>query len=223
MPLGSTTYYIKSYYIKSVVITSFWLVVLAAHAGGCSDDQPLVTVESLRSSEDADQESWNVDLNITEDGLPRLHLTAPHVLKYERPDSIFMLLKSLDGDSTRIRVRVDIFDESGDSSAVVFADQIYYYERENRFVAEGDVVATSRKGSTIQSEHLEWTEDDRKMRTPGFATIISPRRRMTGYNLEANEDLSNARLERVTGTFEPEDDSGGSDDSTDSDDSGANL
>lgn len=174
--------------------------------GGCTDDQPLVTIDSLRSSEDADQESWGVELTITEDGIRRLHLTAGHVLKYERPDSIFMLLQSLDEDT--VRVRVDIFDAIGDSSAIVFADRIHYYERENRFVAQGNVIAASSSGGTIESEHLAWTESDRKLRTPGFATIITPGQRMAGYNLEANEDISNATLERVTGTFVPEDEPG---------------
>ena len=147
-----------------------------------------------------------MDLTISEDGLQRLHLTAAHVLKYERPDSSFMLLQSLEEDT--VRVRVDIFDTVGDSSAIVFADRIYYYELENRFEAQGNVNAASSSGSTIKSEHLAWTESDRKLRTPGFATIISPGQSMAGYNLEANEDLTDATLERVVGTFEPQEESG---------------
>ncbi|TDI72803.1 MAG: LPS export ABC transporter periplasmic protein LptC [Bacteroidetes bacterium] len=180
-------------YSSATLISLFFIFM-----SGCADNQPPVTIESLRSSEDPDQESWNVDLTITENGYLRLHLTAGHVLKYERPDSIFMLLQSADGDS--VRVKVDIFDVAGDSSAVVFADRIYYYERENRFVAHGDVVATSISGTVIESEHLTWTEEDRKLRTPGFATITESGRRTSGYRLVANEDLSEAILENFTGT-----------------------
>ena len=165
--------------------------------GGCADDGPPVTVRSIQSSGDADQESWNVDFTITEDGLPRIQARAGHVLKYERPDSIYMLLQSAPGDTAR--VRVDIFNEAGGESAIVQADRIYYYEREHRFVALGAVTAESISGSSIASEHLEWTENDRKLRTPGFATISSDAGTFSGYRLEANEDLSESTLELPSG------------------------
>ena len=179
--------------------TAFIALTLSA----CTDELPTVTVASLQSEQDADQESWGVVLNISENGLPRLHLTASHVLKYERPDSTFMLLQSMETDS--VRVVVHIFSTDGDSSAVVVADRIYYYEKEGRFVAQGEVVVTSSQDLRIESEHLVWTEEDRKIRTAGFATIIWPNRTMAGYGLEANEDLSEASLARFTGSFFPED------------------
>lgn len=180
-------------------LTPVMVVSLSVPVLSCGEKPSAVTVASLQSSEDADQESWGVLLRITEDGKPRLVLTAGHVLKYERPDSTFMLLQSTDADS--FRVRVDIFNADGDSSAVIFADRIYYYEQENRFVAQGEVIVTALAGRSIESEHLIWTEDDRKIRTPGFATIVSPGQTISGYSLEANEDLSEATLARVSGTF----------------------
>ncbi len=178
------------------------IVFFAFSLSACTDEIPAVTVASLQSELDADQESWGVVLHISENGLPRLNLTASHVLKYDRPDSTFMLLQSTETDSSRVLVH--IFSVEGDSSAIVVADRIYYYEREGRFVAQGDVVVTSSENVRIESEHLVWTEEDRKIRTAGFATIILPEKTIAGYSLEANEDLSDTKLARITGTFFPE-------------------
>ncbi len=38
------------------------------------------------------------------------------------------------------------------------------------------------------------------MRTPGFVRLTTAAERLQGYNLEANEDLTNYSLKRITGT-----------------------
>ncbi|NNF04414.1 MAG: LPS export ABC transporter periplasmic protein LptC, partial [Rhodothermales bacterium] len=100
------------------------------------------------------------------------------------------------------RVRVDLFDESGDSSAVVFADRITYFERERRFDARGGVQAHTPDDKHLFSEHLSWSEADRRIRTPGFVRIRMPDRTLSGYGLTADEDLQNYSIARASGAVE---------------------
>ncbi|NNF03889.1 MAG: hypothetical protein HKN17_05425, partial [Rhodothermales bacterium] len=102
---------------------------------GCQSRQPPVTVESVLAEDAPDQESWSPRMFISEDGVRRIHMRAAYMARYETPDSTYMVLGA--GDAPGQRVRVDLFDENGDSSAVVFADRITYFERERRFDARG--------------------------------------------------------------------------------------
>ncbi len=166
--------------------------------GGCERQAAAPTMEAVRSEGAPDQESWDVRLAVSEDGLPRAHLEAPYLARYERRDSSFSLLQS-PPDSLAGRVTAQLFDEAGDSSATVRADRLFYYDRERRFEAQGNVVVVTPEGKRLESEHLAWREDERRVRTPGFVRITTPTERIQGYDLVADENLDNYRIARVTG------------------------
>jgi LPS export ABC transporter protein LptC len=176
------------------------LLLLAVFLSACGQRETRVTVESVMEETRPDQESWSPKLFISQEGHPRIHMRAAYMARYETPDSTYMVLGAGDGEGDR--VRVDLFDESGDSSAVVFADRITYFERERRFVARGAVRAHTPDNKHLYSEHLSWSETDRRIRTPGFARIEMPDRTLSGYGLTADEDLENYSIARVSGAIE---------------------
>jgi ketosteroid isomerase-like protein len=157
-------------------------------------------------AEDApDEESWGTVTHITDAGKPVLDMQAAYTARFEAEeptDSTYMVLSGL--DSLSDRVRVDLYDEDGDSSAVVFADQLTYYEREKQFVARGNVVVTTRDGEHVEAEHLAWSESLKKIWTPGFARFREGEDIWEGYNFEATDDLKEKHLENVTGVFHPD-------------------
>jgi len=175
-----------------------FVMVLSAAVTGCQMHESGVTVQTLRDEEAPSSESWSPDMLITENGLPRLHMKAGYMARYETPDSTYMILTATDEDSDR--VRVFIFDAEGDSSAVVTSDRITYDERARKFVAEGGVVVQARDERWLFSEHLAWTELNARIRTPGFATIQTPSEKLSGYGLDADEELKDFSLARVSGT-----------------------
>jgi len=177
------------------------LVILLASmfAAGCGDREPHVSVESVLAEDRPGQESWSPRLFISEEGLPRIHIRAAYMEQFEAQDSTYMVLGA--GDQPGERVRVDLFDEQGDSSAVVFADRITFFERERRFEARGGVEAHTPDDKHLFSEHLSWSEADRRIRTPGFARIRMPDRTLSGFGLTADEDLKNYSISRVSGAM----------------------
>lgn len=179
----------------------FWilLVVVTVALIGCSRRESPVSVASLRAEEDPVQESWNPKLYISENGKPRIHMTAQYMARYERGDSTFLVLSgTADGG---VRVRVYLFDEAGDSSAVVTADRLTYFDRENRFVARGNVFVLTKDSTRLESEHLAWSERDRQVTTPGFFRYMSATQNVSGYQLVADEDLKNYSISRPSGVF----------------------
>ena len=103
------------------------------------------------------------------------------------------------------RVTVHLFDDRGDSSAVLRADRIVYFQDEGRFVARGDVEVISQDEDRLETETLEWVESEQRVSTPGFVRITTPTEQIQGYQLEAEEDLDTYRLAEITGRFEVED------------------
>ncbi len=73
-----------------------------------------------------------------------------------------------------------------------------YFDREKRFEAEGRVVVVTREGKRLESEQLVWLEDERKVRTESFVSIVSSTERVQGYGLVADEDLKNYEIGRFS-------------------------
>ena len=162
-----------------------------------------VTVQTLLEQDGPTSESWNAEMNIFEGGLPRIKLQAAYLAQYETPDSSYTVLTALIENMDW--VRVDIFNEKGDSSAVVHANRITYYDRERRFVAEGNVVVESAEDRWLFAEHLSWSEQTARISTPGYSTLRTPKETLSGYMLDADENFFDFSMARVVGTVQTED------------------
>lgn len=182
--------------------SGWWLFVIAAFcAVGCAPQGRTVSVDAVLSEGDPDQEAWGTILQIMENGVPRLSLSADYMARFETPDSTYMVLSRMDSSSRRVEVQ--IHDETGGDRARVRANQVVYVETQRRFNATGRVVAVTGDGRQVQSEHLSWTEASGRVSTPGFATITTPSQIMSGWGLDADEALTDMRLSRVSGSVLP--------------------
>jgi len=150
------------------------------------------------------RESWEVDYYVNEtvrgsgESRPRLHIFSVYMATYEQGDSTFTLMRGY-SDTLSQRVIVHLFDTEGDTSAVVHANRLIYYDEERRFSASGRVVVTTEAGKRLESEDLFWDEKERKIRTPGFTRITTPMETIQGYQLVAEEDLDTYTLARISG------------------------
>ncbi len=183
---------------RTLTRSTFILLLFAVLLIGCEVHETGVTVQTLRDDDAPASESWGTTMVITEDGRNRLHMQADYMARYETPDSTWMVLTG--ADELTDRVHVVIFDAEGDTSAVVSAQRIMWHERQRRFVARGDVQADAGEDRHLESEHLAWMESRARVTTPGFATIRTPNETLSGYGLDADENLSDFTLARVTGT-----------------------
>ncbi len=187
--------------------------VLAAALALAGCDQQGATQRMAEATEAAaapDQTSRGVAFTVYEQDRPRVHITAAQMKRFETEDSTYTVLdgpEDLAAEDTAARdtaaaaqrVTAHLFDEAGDSSAVITADRLFYYEDEDRYEARGRVVVNTVDGRRLESEHLSWRAEERRIRTPGFVRITTPGDRIQGYGLVATEDLSSYRLSNVTG------------------------
>lgn len=176
---------------RAVVLTLTLLLMACEHRGG----DP-VTIAELRAEREPVEELADAKIQTSENGLPRIHIEADVMQKFETEDSTYMVMQ---GDTSSDRVLVRLFDEQGQPSAVIKANRVIQNEGERRFEARGDVEVVTVTGKRLESEELRWQEDERIIRSSGFVRIETPTEQLSGYELEASEDLESYRLERVTG------------------------
>ena len=179
--------------LRSLIVGTAVLLLVA----GCSrrgDAIPSdVVLEDL-----PDQETWDVALALSMNGRRRALVRAPYLARFEHEDSTFARFGPADALDTT-RVHVEVFDEAGAPSATVESDRLLYFDRERRFLAEGEVVVQTVTGKTLRSEALTWDEAARRLRTDGFVRITTPDEQLQGYRLDADESLDTYSLARITG------------------------
>ena len=166
---------------------------------GCSEpDIASPSLNDLREEQLPDQESWFAQFDVMDGEQPRLRIYADYLAKYVTDDSTYMILKG-HPDSLNSRVLAYLFDEVGDSSATILADEMIYYEKDRRIESKGNVIVNTKDEKRLETEFLIWHEIDRRVKTSGFVHITTPRENIQGYNLDADEDLENYEIARVTG------------------------
>ena len=174
-----------------MLLTAFSVISGCEHRGGDA-----ITLAELRAEREPVEELFGARIQTSENGRPRLHIEAAAMRKFETDDSTYVVLE---GDTASPRVLVRLFDENGQPSAVISADVVVRHEDEGRFEARGDVDVVTVTDRRLDAETLHWQDEERIIRSSGFVVIETPTQHLSGYELEATEDLESYRLERVTG------------------------
>jgi len=176
---------------SSVLFRLFLFLIL--FASSCTP-QDLSGISGLPSSGPS-KESWNVQITLSQADIDsdtsftRLIISADHVRWIGEQDSTIQHLQGLER-----KVEIEIYDSSGVFSAFLEADRVSYYEDEEYFVAEGDVVIETNDDRTLITERIEWWESDQLLRTKSFVHIRTPEETISGTGLEATENLRSYQI-----------------------------
>lgn len=180
----------------AIRLLAMWIFVVVA---GCQEpDIAAPSLEDVLKEQLPDQESWFTQFDVMQGPQPRLQIHADYMAKFEETDSTYMRLTG-HPDSLNRRVLAYLFDEVGDSSATIVADEMIYFESDRIIESKGNVIVNTNDKKKLETEFLIWHEIDKRVRTSGFVRITTPREQIQGYNLDADEDLENYEIARVTG------------------------
>jgi LPS export ABC transporter protein LptC len=178
-----------------IMLAGLQLTALACFSGRHGPE-----IETSWEEEGLVQESWGVTFSAYESGNPRLRIHAPHLRRYEKGDSLYMVLEA------RAPGRVQVFLQEDDRTSVELrAILVTYFESSGEILAEGAVHVISDDGREVQTEHLRWIREEGRLRAPGFVTVLTEDGRISGYGLTASENLSSWTIHRITGEFTVDD------------------
>lgn len=125
-----------------------------------------------------DQVIENSTFTFSEEGIRSAVIWAKYVEVYERLD-----LKKAK------QVRADFYDKDGKHASVLVADSGVIQERRRKFEALGNVVVTTDEGIKLNTQTLRWDPEKAKIVTDDFVTVTKDQNVITGYGLEADQEL----------------------------------
>lgn len=99
-------------------------------------------------------------------------------------------------------VFIEFFDEAGAVSSNLSANTAFYYKAENKWKGQGKVeVKNMEKQEQLNTEELFWFPVKKNISTDKFVTIRTGQEVMYGTGLEAKQDMSEYKIQKVEGEF----------------------
>jgi LPS export ABC transporter protein LptC len=138
------------------------------------------------------REVENMELFYSESSVVKVKMRAPIVYEF------------LNGDREFPKgIHIEFYDAFGKLESTLDANHAYYFKEENKWRGRGDVVVKNvLKKEQLNTEELFWKPAEHKIFTDKFVTIRQQGDVIYGEGMEANEDLSDFEITRVTGDFE---------------------
>ena len=142
--------------------------------------------EALADSILSTTESWDVDMNIIEDGKLILNLKGDYAFT----------IKQSDLHETRISgpVLIKIFKENGKLESTVTCDSALYKPDDSEFEMFRNVRVVTEDGRKLSSEYLKWERRVDRVSTPEFVIFISPPDSIAANGFFGDTDLTNYTL-----------------------------
>jgi len=164
--------------------------VLIVMVAGCEEKIRPTVLPEIDSKTLPHQESWNSTITISDSGVVKAIIDAGYIRVYEEPRRTLLS----DG------VVVDFYDEEGVKTSVLTSLEASVNDVTNDLEAWGNVVVVSESDSTVlRTERLFWDNRRELIHTPEFVRIVSPQEKIQGTGFEAEQNLKNYRIFKVSG------------------------
>lgn len=142
-----------------------------------------------RTPASVEQEAWGWSTVVTRNGVPRVFVKAEHLVRPSPADPA-----SLDGGVT-----VLFFGSTGkDTVSRLRSDRALLEDENDRLVAIGRVILTSRDSTHLATDTLVWNRKSDLIRGGGRVLIRRPGGEETGVGFEATSDLKRWSMREVT-------------------------
>lgn len=148
----------------------------------CSDEKVKPSINTALNVEELPaQESWNAKVIFTDSGKTQAILYSGHL-------RIFTGARETLLDSG---VKVDFYNEQQTVSTVLTSKKGRVDDITRNLFAIDSVVAVNDSGVTLITEELMWRNQDRKILSNKFVTILTKTEKIEGFGFESDQRLNN--------------------------------
>ena len=175
-------------------VSLMWLGLVLVIGSACSDisqQEKKKIEEALRDSLLSVTESWDVDMQLIENGKNVAHITGSHAAQYEQNKK----------KVTKIQgpVTITVYDDSAEVNAVVKSNRAEYQSEDMIFHCYGNVRVDTKENRHLESEYLYWNRNIDSVKTPDFVVITTPSDSISGTGFKGTLDLSSYSIKNVQG------------------------
>lgn len=159
--------------------------------GELSEEQTEQVDEALQDSLTSTTETWDIDMELIEEGIKKVRLWGSYAATFNEDE----------GNITRIKgpVKIHVFDTTGAVETEVFSDRAEYQPEDAIFEFFGNVEVNTADDRHLQSEYLEWSQDDNSIQTPKFVIVMTPTDSIAGTGFVGNTDLTDYTIKEPKG------------------------
>jgi LPS export ABC transporter protein LptC len=101
-------------------------------------------------------------------------------------------------------IDVEFFGDRGGVTSRLTAKSALRYEKENKIIIRDSVVWVSKKNERLETEELIWEEEEDRVFTNKFVTIIREEEILYGYGFESNQDFTEYKINAIEGRIKAE-------------------
>ncbi len=168
-----------------------FLFISTTSCGELDQDETMNVNRALSDSLLSTTETWNLDMQIIEDGQKKVRLQGSYAASYNNDEV----------NETRIRgpITIHVFDSTAAIKTWVDSDSAIYRAEDSQFELFGDVRVRTRDKNHLESEYLKWNEADNKISTPQFVIVTSPEDSIAGTGFTGTTDLKNYVIREPSG------------------------
>ena len=133
-----------------------------------------------------------LDIIYTDSGRVKMHMTAP-IMKHfninikdtyeEFPEGVF----------------IEFFNETGEVKSTLQSKYAIRYDGTKKMEAKNEVMVINEFGEKLNTNHLIWDENTRKIKTNGHVKVTTKKEILDGEGLNANEDFSEWEITKPSG------------------------
>ncbi len=165
----------------------FFLAVVCM--SGCTKEKvnpPINT--TFEGKELPAQESWNSTVFFTDSGKTRAVLTAGHLRVYNTSNETLL-------DSG---IQVDFYNMNEIKTTTLTSKRGKVDDITNNLYAIDSVVTVNDSGIVVTTEEMMWRNEDKKIISDKYVTIVSPKEKIQGYGFESDQHLQNYIIYNIT-------------------------
>lgn len=158
----------------------------------CACENDLAEVNRLVQKEEVFFETAKeVEMLYSDSAIVRVRIKSPTLRRYldkQNPREVFP-----DG------ILVEFLSEYGRPTSHLSARQAIRYEKENRIIVRDSVVWVSRKKERLETEELIFEEENDRVYTDKFVTILRQDEIIYGYGFESNQEFTHYKINAIEG------------------------
>jgi LPS export ABC transporter protein LptC len=128
----------------------------------------------------------------------KIKLITPQMQKYEKgvKEPVTIMPKGL---------FVIFYDDKGKETTTLKSDYGVHYELSKRMEAKYNVEVVNVNGEKLNTEHLVWDEQKKKITSDAFVKITTAKQIIMGKGLESNQDFTKYDILDITGIIKIDD------------------
>ena len=173
----------------SILFLSIFIVLITS---ACVND--LKKIDEIASQKDLGQEvGKNVEVLVSNDGITRMKITATETIHHTQGKTYTEFPKGIKAYSYNPAGGI----ESSLTAKYAVLDEVS--GQIQGMTAKNDVVVVNAKGEKLNTEELQWDQQQKMIHTIGFVKITTPEQIIYGKGLDAKEDFSEYTILEVTG------------------------